>query len=58
MTIHEHHHREGGSDGYYVRYPRATDAIGESLRFAFADARSTPDDLKTLVEALYGVPRN
>jgi hypothetical protein len=58
MTAHEHHQHDGGAEGYFVRYPRDTDAIGESLRYAFNDARSTPDDLKSLVAALYRVPRN
>ncbi len=52
MMGHEHHPEERGGGGYFVRRPKTTDGIGESLRRAYDDARNLPDDLSRALRVL------
>ncbi|MCD2315611.1 hypothetical protein LQ954_05550 [Sphingomonas sp. IC-11] len=52
MMGHEHHTGERGGGGYYVPRPRVTDAVGESLRYAYAETRRVPDELARILAQL------
>ncbi len=41
-----------GGDGQIVRAPRATDAIGMSLRDVFGNLANLPDDMQRLLQRL------
>jgi hypothetical protein len=51
MGIEQRDDQRGG-DAYFVPRPRATDALGESLRCAFNGGRRLPDDLSKALDAL------
>ena len=44
------------ADGYAVRGPRSTDAIGAALRGAF-DVKSLPEDMQAALRKLSRLPR-
>lgn len=52
MMGHEHHTGERGGGGYFVPRPRVTDAIGESLRYAYTERRGLPDELAKILARL------
>jgi hypothetical protein len=56
MMGHEHHLQDRRDEGYFVRGPRITDAIGESLRHAYVEVRSMPQDLDHVLAALNRLP--
>jgi hypothetical protein len=56
MMVHEHHSRQRGDGGYFVPRPRVTDAIGESLRFAYVERRGLPDELARALARLDRIP--
>lgn len=52
MMGHEHHHPKRDGGGYYVPRPRATDAIGKSLREAFGEGPTLPLEMRRLLSRL------
>jgi hypothetical protein len=56
MMGHEHHLHDRGDDAYFVRGPRITDAIGESLRHAYVEVRGMPQDFDHALAALHRLP--
>ena len=48
----QNHHRTARDDGYVVRRPRATDALGDSLRHAFGDPMRLPEDIARVLAKL------
>ena len=53
MMGHEHHTGErGGGGGYFVPRPRVTDAVGESLRYAYAETRRVPEEIARILAQL------
>ncbi|WBH16966.1 hypothetical protein [Sphingomonas radiodurans] len=52
MMATEHRKNLRPADGYFVRRPRATDAVGHALRNAFGDADDLPEDFAQSLAAL------
>ncbi|OWK33497.1 hypothetical protein [Sphingomonas dokdonensis] len=52
MMGHEHHHPKRTTGGYYVPRPRATDAIGKTLREAFREGETVPGEMHRLLSRL------
>ncbi|WP_185207683.1 hypothetical protein [Sphingomonas sp. NBWT7] len=48
----DHGPQNAPAAGYFVRRPRATDALGEALRRAYGDARRSPPELERYLAAL------
>jgi hypothetical protein len=49
MMGHEHHHEQHAGGAYFVRRPRITDSVGESLRSAFDGSAALPDEFNRML---------